>query len=110
MKGTEQMKNDINDPRFAGDGPSAAYAFERNRVLHEGGTPEAAHAAGLKAHLSQFGKDGIGTPGNTGVNHFNAILKYEGRDAYDRAVRAEFKRDAAYARSLGLVEPPRIGQ
>jgi hypothetical protein len=45
-----------------------------------------------------------------GVNHFNALKRYEGQEAYDRAVRAAFKADAEGARRLGLVEPPRIGQ
>lgn len=115
------MTNDINDPKFAGGGPSAAYAFNRDRVLHAEGSPEAAHEAGLKAHeAAVFGADakrdrngnfiqqGIGSPGHETANHFAGILRWEGREAHDRAVRAAFKRDAAHARSIGLVEPPRL--
>lgn len=116
------MTDKFDDPKFAGQGPSAAYAFERNRVLNAEGTPEAAHEAGIRAHLaSVYGHDakkdrngnfipqGIGSPGHENGNHFAGIRKYEGEDAYWRAVRAAYKHDPAHAKALGLPEPQRIG-
>ncbi len=54
-----------------------------------------------------FIPQGIGSPGHESGNHFAAILKYQGRDAYNAAVREIFKRDPDRARKLGLPEPAR---
>jgi hypothetical protein len=48
---------------------------------------------------------GIGAPGNENGNHFQALLKYQGRDAYNAAVAEIFKRDPDRARRLGLQQP-----
>jgi len=110
------------DSEYSDGGPSAAYSFERNRLIALGASPEAAHEAGVKAHLaSVWGADakkdrdgnfipqGIGSESNPSANHYAAILKYEGREIYEREVRKLFKRDPATAKRLGLPEPPRVG-
>jgi hypothetical protein len=45
---------------------------------------------------------GIGSPGRETANHFAAILKYEGQDAYQAAADAIWKRDPDHAKRLGL--------
>jgi hypothetical protein len=42
-------------------------------------------------------------------NHYLGIRRFEGEDAYWRAVKAAYKADPARARALNLPEPPRIG-
>jgi hypothetical protein len=54
-------------------------------------------------------QQGVGAAGNENVNHFNAIRRYEGADAYWRAVREIKLRDPARHKALGLPEPPRVG-
>jgi hypothetical protein len=52
---------------------------------------------------------GIGAPGRETPNHFAAIRKYEGQQAWERAVREIFRRDPDRAKKLGLPMPPRVG-
>lgn len=47
-------------------------------------------------------ENGIGAPGRESHNHFAAIRKYEGEDAYRAAINALFKRDPEHAAKLGL--------
>jgi len=44
-----------------------------------------------------------------GHNHYAAILRYEGKDAYDRAVRNLWRENPQRAKALNLPEPPRAG-
>jgi len=53
-------------------------------------------------------EQGIGSKGHENINHFNSILRYQGKEAYDRAVREIVKRDPERAKKLGL-ELPRVG-
>jgi hypothetical protein len=57
-----------------------------------------------KGELQQMG---IGSPGNESGNHFAAILKYQGRDAHEKAVHEIWKRDPKRAAALGLPQPAR---
>jgi hypothetical protein len=58
-----------------------------------------------KDRHGNFIPQGIGAPGNESGNHFAALLKYSGKEAYDRAVAEIFKRDPDRARRLGLQQP-----
>jgi len=52
---------------------------------------------------------GIGAPGHETGNHFASILRYEGRAAYEKALRKMWKENPARAQALGLEQPERIG-
>src|SRR5689334_21323721 len=54
-----------------------------------------------------FLQQGIGAPGNETANHFAAIRKYEGKEAWDRAVGEIWRRDPERAKKLGLPQPAR---
>jgi hypothetical protein len=54
-------------------------------------------------------EQGIGSPGHENNNHYASILRYHGRDAYDRAVREIYRRDPKRAAALGLPQPARAG-
>ena len=116
------MSNRLDDPQFAGQGPSASYAFERDRMIHAGATEEAAHAAGLLAHeVSVYGADakkdrnghriqqGIGSPGHETGNYFASIRRYEGEIRYQAAIRKMWKDNPERAKLLGLEQPERLG-
>lgn len=49
---------------------------------------------------------GIGSPGHETANHFNSIRRYEGKEAYEAALREIWKRDPDHAQKLGLPKPP----
>lgn len=48
---------------------------------------------------------GIGSPGRENGNHFAAILKYLGADAYQEALEDIWKRDPDRAKKLNLPKP-----
>lgn len=48
---------------------------------------------------------GIGSPGRENSNHFAAIRKYEGEEAYQEALREIWKRDSDRAKKLNLPKP-----
>lgn len=116
------------DPKFQADGPSAAYAFERNRLTHLGASPEAAHEAGLRAqNASVWGSDaqkdrngkfipqGIGAPGHETGNHFAALKKAEQMGlerpgAYEKALREIWKRGPEWCKAVNLEQPARLGE
>jgi hypothetical protein len=50
-------------------------------------------------------QQGSGAPGNESANHFFAIRKYEGEEAYRRAVAEIWKRDPERAKKLNLPQP-----
>jgi hypothetical protein len=69
---------------------------------------ESVYGVGAKKDRNgNFIPQGIGSPGNENGNHYAAILKYQGRDAYNAAVAEIFKRDPNRARQLGLQQPAR---
>jgi hypothetical protein len=47
-------------------------------------------------------EQGVGSRGRESINHFNAIRRYEGKEAYDDAVREMWKRDPDRAKKIGL--------
>jgi hypothetical protein len=53
-------------------------------------------------------QSGIGSIGHETGNHFAAILRWQGREAYNAAVAEIFKRDPDRGRKLGLPQPARI--
>jgi hypothetical protein len=94
---------------------SAASANELNRQISFGADDDTALALADKAHVdSVYGSDakrdsrgnpiqqGIGSPGHETGNHFASILRYEGREAYERAVLEIQKRDPDRHAKLGL--------
>lgn len=48
---------------------------------------------------------GIGAPGNETANHFHAIRKAEGDEAYQSALAQTWKRDPERAQKLNLPKP-----
>jgi hypothetical protein len=62
-----------------------------------------------KDRKGNYMEQGIGSPGNETHNHFAAIKKYEGKEAYEAAVRELWKRDPERAEKLGLPKPPKPG-
>lgn len=50
-------------------------------------------------------EQGIGSPGRENHNHFSAIRKYEGEDAYREAYEDLAKRDPAHSKKLNLPKP-----
>ncbi len=54
-----------------------------------------------------FIPQGIGSKGHESANHFAAIRKYEGKEAYDKAVGEIWRRDPDHAKRLGLPQPAR---
>jgi hypothetical protein len=55
----------------------------------------------------KFVQQGIGSPGHETSNHFAALLRYQGKEAWEAAVREIYKRDPDRARKLGLPQPAR---
>ncbi len=49
-------------------------------------------------------EQGIGSRGNETANHYAAILNYEGREAYEKAVAEIWGRDPRRAAAIGLPE------
>ena len=47
-------------------------------------------------------QQGIGSPGHESGNHFTAILRYEGKEAWEIAVKDIWKRDPKRAEALNL--------
>jgi hypothetical protein len=111
--------------KYGQHGPSASYAFEYNRMINAGASPEQAHEAGVKAHeAAVWGADakkdrngkwipqGIGAKGFETGNHFASLKKAEQQGleppgSYDRAVAEIYRRDPDRARSIGLPPPER---
>jgi len=52
-----------------------------------------------------FIEQGIGAPGHETANHFVSILRYEGKEAYDKAVAELWKRNPKHAEALRLPKP-----
>jgi hypothetical protein len=48
---------------------------------------------------------GVGSPGRENGNHFAAILKYQGVEAHQEALRDIWKRDPERAKKLSLPKP-----
>jgi hypothetical protein len=98
---------------------TAAYAHTVNWLRHSTDLSEAElDARGLAAvNESIYGADakkdrhgnyihqGIGSPGHETGNHFAAIRRWEGKEAYDRAVAECWKRSPDHAKKLGLPQP-----
>lgn len=51
---------------------------------------------------------GIGSVGRENSNHFAAIRKYEGEEAYQDALAEIWKRDAERAKKLNLPKPRKV--
>ena len=67
---------------------------------------------GIDAKKDRNGKrnpQGIGAPGHETGNHFASILRYEGRAAYEKALREIWKRDPQRAERLAWAQPERLG-
>lgn len=52
-------------------------------------------------------EQGVGSAGHESGNHFAAIRRWEGKEAYDRAVAACWKNSPDHAKKLGLPQPAR---
>jgi len=52
-----------------------------------------------------FIQQGIGSPGHESANHFAAIRRYQGEEAWRQAVAEIYKRDPDRAKKLGLPQP-----
>jgi hypothetical protein len=50
-------------------------------------------------------QQGLGSPGHESANHFAAIRKYEGEEAWRRAVAEIYRRDPDRAKKLNLPQP-----
>jgi hypothetical protein len=97
---------------------SACYMSRFNYMIMGDASVEAADKAAKEAHYAAvFGHDakrdpktgefiqqGIGAPGRENANHFAAIRRYQGEQAYSKAVKEIWKRDPDRARKLGLPE------
>lgn len=59
-----------------------------------------------KDRKGNFVQQGIGSPGHETANHFAAIRKYEGKEAWEAAVREIWKRDPKHAERLNLPKLP----
>lgn len=69
---------------------------------------ESVHGVGAKKDRhGHYISRAIGAPGFESGNHFAAILKYEGKAAYDKAVAEIWKRDPDRASKLSLPQPAR---
>src|SRR5215472_17303439 len=108
---------------------SAVYDAAVDRAIRE--AQNAGHPLPSEAELDQIGQradarnvygydakqrsDGswqeqaVGSPGRESVNHFASIRRYEGQQAWERAVREIWKRDPKRAAALGLPQPARAG-
>jgi hypothetical protein len=98
----------------------AAYADTRNRLRHTRTdlSEEQIDAIALAAvETAVFGFDakknskgefiqqGIGSPGHETANHFASIRRWEGKEAWEAAVRKLWKENPAHAAKLGLPQP-----
>lgn len=66
---------------------------------------EARNVYGFDAKRDRKGnwiEQGIGSRGKETSNHFSSIRRYEGKQAYEDAVREIWKRDPKHAQRLGL--------
>jgi hypothetical protein len=99
---------------------TAAYISTRNKLRHTRTdlSDEQIDAIALEAvEDAVFGHDapkdrhgnriqqGIGSPGHETANHFASILRWEGRERWEIAVRDLWKRNPAHAQRLGLPQP-----
>lgn len=50
-------------------------------------------------------EQGVGAHGHETGNHFQAILKYQGDEAHQDALREIWKRDPTHAKKLSLPQP-----
>lgn len=50
-------------------------------------------------------EQGVGSPGRETNNHFTAIRKHEGEEAYQAAIEDLWKRNPDHAKKLGLPRP-----
>lgn len=57
-----------------------------------------------KDSRGRFIPQGIGAPGNESGNHFAAIKRWEGREAWEKAVRDCWKRNPEHAKKMNLPE------
>ncbi len=64
------------------------------------------HDAKRDPKTGAFQEQGIGSRWHESKNHFDAILKYEGREAYEKAVAEIWGRDPRRAAAIGLPERP----
>jgi hypothetical protein len=95
---------------------TAAYADTTNRLRHTTELPdgEIDRLALAAVETSVFGHDakkdrkgnylqqGVGAPGFETGNHFSSILRYQGREHYEKAVREIWARDPKRAAALNL--------
>src|SRR6516165_8722069 len=99
---------------------SAPYMHVFNGKIVGDASIEVAHEAAKTAHFaavygfdakkdraSNFVQQGVGAPGRENFNHFQAIRRYQGEQAYLRAVKEIWQRDPDRARKLGLPQPER---
>lgn len=109
------------DPEINAKRQSAVYIAESNRLFRsnekitEAEVDKLALAAveaavfGHDARRDKKGKvmqQGIGAPGHETANHFAAIRKYEGKEAWEAAVREIQERDPKKHAELGLPKLP----
>jgi hypothetical protein len=55
-------------------------------------------------------QQGIGSPGHETINHFNSLLRYQGRQAWEKAVRDMWRQNPERATKIGLPRPARAGE
>ena len=111
------MANDIEAQR-----QTAAYARTIAWLRHTRPDmpDEEMDAAGLKAvdeavyghdakrdRKGNFVPQGTGAPGHETTNHFASIRRWEGKEAYDKAVAEIWRRDPDRAKKLNLPQPAR---
>lgn len=63
---------------------------------------QAVYGFDAKKVKGKYVPQGIGSPGHETGNHFAAILRYQGKEAYEEAVREIQKRDPKRHAELGL--------
>lgn len=68
---------------------------------------EARNVYGFDAKKDRHGnyiQQGVGAKGRESANHFASIRRYEGKEAWEAAVKEIWKRDPKRAKQLGLTE------
>ena len=101
---------------------SAPYMHVFNGKIVGDASIEVAHEAAKAAHYAavygfdakkdrdgNFIQQGAGSKGHENFNHFMAIRRYRGEQAYAAAVKEIWGRDPGRASKLGLPKPERMG-
>jgi len=101
-------------PEEVVQGRSAVYDRARaaGATIEQALREEARNVYGNDAKQDRNGnwiEQGVGSKSNETIGHYQAIRKFEGEIAYQRALKEIFARDPNHARKLSLPEPAKAG-